>query len=338
MSERNGLFSPSGLVASDDYGEVMDTVVLPYLKEIEQVEMLPVHGNMNLYCAVFPSENARGTVVLVHGFTENAYKYAELVYSLLQNHYAVLAYDQRGHGRSGRTDGLPDASVTHVDHFSDYVSDLKAVTDRFLPSLPKPWNVFAHSMGGAVTALFLENHPEVFSAAFLCAPMISPNTGAPHQIARAMALTAVSGRKGKEYPPFMKPYSGPEDFDSSCAADRKRFDWYDAVKASDPAFQNAIPSYSWILEAIRVTHRILSKGAPERIACPVLLATAEKDYSVMPKPQKKFIVRVAKGERIFVPGSRHEIFRSQNDVLFPWWDKVLAFYNDPETVLKEESE
>ena len=330
-------FTDSGLVCSENYVGTMNNAVLPYLKEKEQVTMLPVDSSVTLYCTLIPAAQPRGTVVIVHGFTENAYKYAEIIYSLHTNGYTVLAYDQRGHGRSTRAEGLPDPSVTHVEHFSDYVSDLKAVTGHFLPGLPKPWLVLCHSMGGAVTSLFLEHYPEVFSAAVLCAPMISPNTGAPHQLARAMALTAVSGRKGKEYPPIMKPYSGPEDFESSCAADRNRFDWYDQIKAATPEFQNSIPSYSWILESVRVTKRILSKGAPERIACPVLLFTADRDSSVMPKPQKKFIVRIPKGRRIFVPGSRHEIFRSPNEVLFPWWDKVLAFYSDPDSILKEES-
>lgn len=330
-------FTESGLVCSENYSETMDGFVLPYLKEKEQVTLLPVGGGVSVYCTLIPAGHPRGTVVIVHGFTENAYKYAEIIYSLHANGYTVLAYDHRGHGRSTRAEGLQGLSVTHVDRFDDYVSDMKAVTGHFLPGLPKPWLVFCHSMGGAVTALFLERYPEVFSAAFMCAPMIAPNTGVPKNVARAMAAAAVSGRKGRDYPFFMKPYSGPEDFDTSCATDRNRFDWYDRIKAATPEFQNSIPSYNWILESLRVTRRILAKGAPERISCPVLLSTADKDYSVMPKPQEKFIARVPKGRRIFVPGSRHEIFRSQNDVLFPWWDRVLAYFSDPESILKEES-
>ena len=70
-------------------------------------------------------------------------------------------------------------------------------------------------------------------------------------------------------------------------------------------------------------------GAPERIACPVLLTAADKDFSVMPEPQKKFIARVPKGRYMFFRNSRHEIFRSTNDVLFPWWHEVLSFFRNP---------
>ena len=58
--------------------------------------------------------------------------------SLLKNGYSVLAYDQRGHGRSWRAENIPDISVTHVDHFSDYVDDLQTVCQSFRAKLPAP--------------------------------------------------------------------------------------------------------------------------------------------------------------------------------------------------------
>ena len=48
----------------------------------------------------------------------------------------------------------------------------------------------------------------------------------------------------------------------------------------------------------------------------------------MPEEQEQFIARVKNGERIPVPGSRHEIYRSNDEVLFPWWHEVLAFLQE----------
>ena len=59
----------------------------------------------------------------------------------------------------------------------------------------------------------------------------------------------------------------------------------------------------------------------------MLLTTADMDHSVMPGPQEQFISRVPRGEHIFVAGSRHEIFRSVNDVFFPWWHRNLEFFS-----------
>ena len=186
--------------------------------------------------------------------------------------------------------------------------------------------IFAHSMGGAVASLYLESHPDTFAAASLCAPMIAPNTsGIPVFVASAICGAAGLLKHGKRHPFFMKPWSGPEDFDTSCATDPVRFAWYDAIKSSRTEFRNSVPSYRWSYEAVHVTEQILAPDAPERISCPVILFSAETDFSVEREPQQVFISRVKNGQFIPVSGARHEIFRSVNDVLFPWWRQVISF-------------
>ena len=329
------IFNEDYLVASDRYEDAMDSDVLPWLKEREHVLSVPGWNQVPLYCVSYDSDQPRGTVVIVHGFTENAFKFSELIFSLLHRHFSVIAYDQRGHGRSWRAEGIPDASMTHVDRFSDYVADLKAVCETVLSGMPKPWRVFCHSMGGAVTASFLEQYPEWFDGAVMCAPMIAPNlNGLPAAAASAVCRLEFAVGKKKASPFFMKPYAGHEDFSTSCATDRQRFDWYDNVKFSRREFQNSVPTSSWIRESIRITKTLLSPGAPEKIACPVMLCTADQDFSVLPGPQKEFIDRIRRHRHVFVPGSRHEIYRSENAVLFPWWHQVLGFLQDPAAALK----
>ena len=315
------------LIDSQDYEETMRDLIFPYLSQFRTDSMIHAHDGTPLFCSVFHADHPVGTVLLLHGFTENTYKYSEMIFSLLRNHFCVIAYDQRGHGRSGRDKDLSSNSVTHVDHFSDYVDDLSLICTSLLISMPKPWNLFAHSMGGAVAALYIEKYPDTFSAVSLCAPMIAPNTKVTPSFAAALFcyFPCILGR-GKHYPFFMKPYSGPEDFVSSCATDPVRFAWYDKEKAAHPEFQNSIPTYRWTLESIHVTKKILASGAPEKITCPVLLSMAEHDFSVMPEEQKIFIKRVPDGKLIFVKDARHEIYRSMNHVLFPWWHENLSFF------------
>lgn len=315
------------LICSGSYRDMMENTVLPWLEGRQQERTVPGFGGRPLYCVSYPADDPAGTVLIVHGFTENAFKYAELIWSLLHLHFSVVAYDQRGHGRSWRAEGIPDASVTHVDHFSEYVEDLRIVADTYLPVLPSPFLLFAHSMGGAVASLFLERFPDVIDAAVLSSPMIAPNIGGvPAGLASALAMSAGFIGLQKKNPFFMKPYSGPEDFQTSCATDPERFAWYDRIKASRPEFRNSVPSYRWSLESIRVTGSILAPGEPEKIACPVLLFTAGHDHSVLPGPQKAFIERVPRGKQVLVPEARHEIYRSTDDVLFPWWHEVVSFY------------
>ncbi len=322
-------FNEDYLISNPDYAAVMDNEVIPALQKCREDRTVSGKDGMPLFCSLFRTEDPVGTVLVLHGFTENTFKYSELIWSLIRNRFCVVAYDQRGHGRSGRAERLSHPSVTHVDRFEDYVYDLAIVCDSILPDFPRPWTIFSHSMGGAVSSLYLEKYPLTFSAACLCAPMIAPSTrGIPSAVVSIMCGAACLIGQGKKFPFIMKPYDGPEDFHTSCATDPARFAWYDAVKASHREFWNSVPSYRWTLESLGVTRKILSAGAPESIACPVLLSTAEHDSSVMPEPQKQFISRIPKGKQLFVRNARHEIFRSTNDVFFPWWHENLLFLKE----------
>ena len=322
-----GDFNEEYLVqAGSSYSRVMNGTVLPWLESRGSVSVVPGFENRPLYCVSYQAEHPVGTVFIVHGFTENALKYSELIFSLLHQGFSVVAYDQRGHGRSWRADGIPDISVTHVDHFSEYVEDLQIIYDTYRKSMPSPCFLFAHSMGGAVASLFLERGNHDVAGAVFSSPMIAPYIrSVPVPVASALSSIASFMGRGKRWPFFMKPYSGPEDFSTSCATDPDRFAWYDAIKASRAEFRNSVPSYRWSYEAVHVTDQILASGAPESITCPVILFSAETDFSVEREPQQVFISRVRNGQFIPVSGARHEIFRSVNDVLFPWWRQVISF-------------
>lgn len=314
------------LVLASSYAETMVGEVLPYLQARQKDERIPGKDGKPLFCSSFETEQPIGTVLIVHGFTENAFKFSELIYSLLHNGFCVVAYDQRGHGRSWRHEKIHDVSLTDVDQFDDYVADMENIVETALKKMPRPWMVFSHSMGGAVTSLYLEKHPDVFSRAAFCAPMIQANLGMPTLLVKFMCATMKLIGKGKSRVFVSKPYTQKDAFESSVATGRERFDWYEDVRMSHQTFQNNGPSYGWTLEAANVTNKILAPGEPEKIACPARLYTAALDNTVMPEPQKQFIGRVKQGTHRIVDGAKHEIYRSSDDVLFPWWHDVLSFF------------
>ena len=80
----------------------MENTVLPYNRAHENVREIAGADGKSLYTCCYMADMPRATVVIVHGFTENAFKYSEIIHSLLRNGYNVLIYDQRGHGRSWR--------------------------------------------------------------------------------------------------------------------------------------------------------------------------------------------------------------------------------------------
>ena len=330
MSGNETCFNEDGLVLSEGYARTMTDRVLPWLAEREEKTVFSGYEGRPLCVRKYPLRDARGTVVIVHGFTECAVKFSEIIYSLLRNGYAVLAYDQRGHGESWRDPDIKDLSLTHVDRFGEYVSDLEMLCDGPLGDMPAPHYALSHSMGGAVTASLLIQRQDIFKKAVFSSPMIAPETGSmPNALMKVMLGAMRLLGKGKERVPVSKPYAGREGFDTACVNGRERFDWYEDLRVRTPAYQNNGPSVCWTLEAISVTGRLLGPGCPERIDCPVRVYQAELENMVVNEAQEKFVSRVKGAELLVVKGAKHEIYRSLDEVLFPWWRGVLDYLARP---------
>ena len=56
---------------------------------------------LHLHTWPLPATPTRGSVLIVHGLGEHGGRYAHVAAHLTQAGWAVLGYDQRGHGRSG---------------------------------------------------------------------------------------------------------------------------------------------------------------------------------------------------------------------------------------------
>ena len=327
MNCDSGTLAPSGLVRSEDYAATMEKTVLPYIRARESAETVPGTDGRELYTCIYRADMPRGTVVIVHGFTENAHKYAELVHSLLRQGYNVLVYDQRGHGRSWRDPGVRSVDLTHVGRFEEYVEDLEKILEKELQGLTSPYYLFAHSMGGAVSALYLEKGGELFHKAVLSSPMIAASTsGVPAGVCKALCRGAMALGKGREKIFISGGYTGPEEFSASCATGRERFAWYDAQRQQVEAFRNSSPTYQWTLESLNVTGKILRPGAVEKIAIPVRVYSAELDTTVLNPAEREFAGRLRHGSIETVLGAKHEIYRSEDTVVFPWWESVLRYY------------
>ncbi|WP_101808658.1 alpha/beta hydrolase [Paenibacillus pasadenensis] len=86
----------------------------------------------------------RAAVCLVHGMGEHSGRYAELAQALAEAGIAVLAYDQRGHGRSPGPRG-------HADSMERLTADAaRAVAEAARLWPDAPLFLYGHSMGGAV--------------------------------------------------------------------------------------------------------------------------------------------------------------------------------------------
>ena len=129
-----------------------------------------------LHAEIFGRDDAP-TVVLVHGWTCALRFWAYQLRDLAADH-RVVAYDLRGHGRSGR----PADPDYRIETFAD---DLGAVLDACVPAGERAV-VAGHSLGAMTIAAYAGRHPEEVSRRIAAAALL--NTGLGDLISESMVL------------------------------------------------------------------------------------------------------------------------------------------------------
>ena len=117
-------------------------------------------------------DNARGTVMVAHGYFDHVGLYRHVIRHLLELNYAVLAYDLPGHGLSSG----PRAAI---DDFLIYRDVLHQVLENKRNAFPKPWHAIGQSTGAAIIMDYLlgnSANPETspFEKIILLAPLVRP--------------------------------------------------------------------------------------------------------------------------------------------------------------------
>jgi alpha-beta hydrolase superfamily lysophospholipase len=102
----------------------------------------------------WPCEDARGTVIIVHGLGEHIGRYEHVAQQLLKTGRNVVGYDHRGHGASqGRRGAMPRSD--------SMLRDLAVVIDAVRTRQPGPLVLLGHSMGGLIAARMVAGGLEV---------------------------------------------------------------------------------------------------------------------------------------------------------------------------------
>ena len=101
------------------------------------------------YQSWLPEGNAKAILLISHGFAEHSGRYGNIVNHFVPKGYAVYALDHRGHGRS-------DGARVQVDHFTDYITDLKTFFDIVHKENPdKKIFLVGHSMGSGISLVYV---------------------------------------------------------------------------------------------------------------------------------------------------------------------------------------
>ena len=125
-----------------------------------------VGGVRIVYDVWTPDIDARGIVVICHGYAEHARRYDHVARRFGEAGLITYALDLRGHGRSG-------GKRVYLRDMSEYTDDYHtlvglAAADR--PELNRI--VLGHSMGGGVVFAYGVEHPDDYSAMVLSGPAV----------------------------------------------------------------------------------------------------------------------------------------------------------------------
>ncbi len=282
-----------------------------------------------LYYEYFLQDDAKASVVIVHGLSEFTKKYYELTYYFLECGYNVFVYDQRCHGLSVRLTKVND--LIHVGSFKHYVTDLECFMDEIVCKVcgDLPVNICSHSMGGAVTLMYLVKNPGKIHKAVLSAPMLQPNTGnVSHTVSRwgAFAKSMVCGKKSK----FFKNREFDPDKAKNKAKDKSynRFLYNLNLRINEPMYRSTPLTSWWVYNSLSVRPIVLKEKFIQSIKTPLLMFCASNDVTVDTDVQLDFSKRCQVCDTVILQDSTHSILTDSYENICTYITKMLEFYKN----------
>ncbi len=280
---------------------------------------------LNIFYRNYLVENPLGSIVIVHGFTEYCKKYTELAWYFINRGYNVFTYDHRGHGLSDRqVDGYV---LAHANSFEDYVKDLETFVEEIVVKQGgrENINIFSHSMGGSVTALYLMKCGSTISRALLSSPMVYPFTAnCPIPILKIMLKQQAVKYGWDARFKYASDFNPNHPFDKSHDTSYPRFRHNLDVRLSDVRYQTSASTNRWMYEAVTVGKKMLCKRNLKKIKAKVLVISSGEDTVVRPKPQKKLADRLGCGF-IKIESAKHSAFICASEKLEKYMQTVFAF-------------
>jgi lysophospholipase len=322
--------APAQAISEKDFAADYARLVMPYYAAGVAGTFAGRRGVPIAY-RVFDRGVGSPAIVILPGRTEPFRRYAELVYDLGTRGYSVFVMDHRGQGASGRLTPLHDLS--HVDDFEDYVDDLATFVDRVVtPRRHGKLFVLAHSMGGAVAALYLARHPRVFAAAVLVSPMFSLNLHGTNmafafyaslwKVLTGSAAYPVDGMDGYRYNPNLTLEQ------AKVTSSPARFAVFGQSVREDPNLACGGISYGWLHAAFIADDEIEAFGA-RGITTPVTIFKAGKDilvntgaFDAYCAPRRALCTVVSEPFR----EAFHEILQERDEIRDKALDLIVAWF------------
>lgn len=312
-------------IHSAHYQEEMDTIALPYLKQRCKSGYFERICSQKLYYEYYRADHPQATIVLLHGFSEGIPKFTEMIYYFVQSGFDVWALQQREHGLSYRSGD--DPYLVDIADYKDLIRDAHYFVHHVVKRRG-PLYLYSHSMGGAVSACYLEAYPKDFEKAVLSSPMLEMDAGrTPVWFAALYARVQCALGNGRNYMPGTGPFSPVPNYENGNTTNRARYMFWFNRQKENKEYQTSGSSIRCALQFLHMTQAATAPKNVRRVRADVLLIQAGRDSVVKPGGQIRFIRELrGKGRMVRFRKAKHEIYLGSDEQVRRYTHLVVSFF------------
>ena len=279
---------------------------------MEERTFVDAHG-VEVFSRWWPTDEARGTVVIAHGACEHSGRYDRFALALNAAGLHAVAIDHRGHGRTGASTGAGVMGPGGGQAIIDDLHELRAAAcARFGESTPV--FLFGHSMGSSIALGYLTQHSAGLTGAVLCG--VPGDVEQPSELRPALEEAAAAGLRDEPAVDLLAAQN--EVFEPA----RTPFDWL----SRDPDEVDRYIGDAFCGDGNPLTLGFLLdlldalEPARERLAaisCPVLVIAGDQDPAAGMGAHATTMQRALRQAGVatdlhLYEGARHEILNETN--------------------------
>lgn len=268
--------------------------------------------------------NARGTVMILAGFSEFIEKYYETARDLNNLGFAVFCFDWRGQGLSTRAQIDRRGWVPSYETMMADVLELAGYCKEL--ATPEPLFALGHSMGGNVLLRLLQDHPKLFTAAAATSPLLGIK-GMPTWLLGSITHTGSRVGMDESYAPGAKDNDPHGPHIPLCADDARIQVWRNYLR-TDPMLITHGATWRWAREAATSMTLANQPANIERITTPVLIANAMQDSLVDPVPTQKFSALCTSAQALEMEHAQHEILQEIDPIRDRFFEAFDRFVDE----------
>lgn len=307
------------------YGEAN---LIPIINGWEWQTFEPEPGVV-LRTGLIERENAKGTIIVVPGFSGSIEMMMREIGRFHAAGYRVAAIEYRGQGQSYRP--LDDPEKGYVESYQQLGSDVAKFANR-IRLREAPLFFYSISMGAHVTMrMAIENQVDVAGYALLV-PMIKVNSGAANYD-HVAALANLMGRVGLGEMYVMGhgswPVKGDLEFGhaTDCNSNPASAQTQSALFALNEKLRVRGVTYQWLKETVASTKKLQTDSFVAPITPPVKMYTAGDDRLVDSDAAQQFCNSLAQCSFEHFEKSRHCIMREDYALYESILDDAVAHFD-----------